>query len=82
MLIHEAITAADDTKQFITRKTWELDGTEKHVAKILPTNTPDGCIITSDFSKMRPARGWQPRMEDLLADDWYPCYGTLRFKED
>lgn len=71
MYIHEAIKARTVDKPYIVRRTWneeyqryELDG-----VKILPTNTPDTCMIFTKFSR-NPCRGWQPQAEDLLADDW------------
>lgn len=78
MYIHEAIKATTESRPFITRKSWIVDDSEKSMVKILPTSTPDCCIMVSDFSKMRPSRCWQPRKDDLTADDWFPCHGSLK----
>lgn len=73
MLIQEAIKARTEDKPFIVRKRWQEEygcyawkGT-----KILPTSTPDYCLIMTGYSKT-PCRGWEPSAEDLLADDWEP----------
>jgi len=35
---------------------------------IIPTDTAAGCICTGPGKKAGP--GWQPRLSDLIADDW------------
>lgn len=71
MDIRTAIMARTAEKPFITRQSWvEEMGPYLHkVAKIMPTNSVDCCVITS-FSERNPCRGWQPRVEDLVAEDW------------
>lgn len=77
MFIHEAISRITDKKPFITRKAWRLEGSNREIVRILPTSTPDCCVMVSDFSSRGPCRGWQPRSEDLVADDWIVCAGSL-----
>ena len=71
MYIHEAIRARTAERPFITRKRWVDDyGSYSHLSvKLLPTDTPDCCVLESKLSK-NPCRGWQPMAGDLLADDW------------
>lgn len=71
MYIHEAIQSRSPDKPYITRESWEYI-TDKPVAaavKILPTDSPDGCVVES-VSRKNPCRGWQPTAGDLMADDW------------
>jgi len=69
--IQEAIMTRTGEKPYITRRAWEYITTEPVAAsvKILPTNSPDGCIVES-VSESKPRRGWQPTAGDLVADDW------------
>ena len=70
MLIHEAVCATTPAKPCIYRKAWDYPTTAPVVAaKILPTNSLDGCVIYTAASK-EPRRGWQPIAADLIADDW------------
>lgn len=71
MFIHEAIAARSSDKPYITRESWSYitDSPVSAAVKILPTNTPDCCVIMSINSK-NPCRGWQPMAEDLVANDW------------
>lgn len=71
MYIHEAITARTRDEPFITRQSWVEDygAYAWQGSKILPTNTPDCCLVQTRYSRT-PCRGWQPRAADLLADDW------------
>lgn len=75
MLIHEAIAATTKVDRFIRRKSW---GYLTHhpcpggAVKIMPTNSPDGCVIYS-VARTSPVAGWQPKMEDLVATDWEPA---------
>lgn len=71
MLIHEAIAARSADKPYITRRRWSDMGDNfsfPHV-KIMPTNSPDCCVVISR-DKRATGRGWQPTMDDLIADDW------------
>lgn len=64
MNIHEAVMAATENGLYITRANawWG-----KHI-KLNPTDTEDCCIIIPQEGQ---AGGrWNPRKEDLLADDW------------
>lgn len=80
MYIHEAINNTTPKKPFITRLSWVLGDIEKLTMRILPTNTPDCCVMVSDYSSRGPCRGWQPRAEDLAADDWVVCFGSFSTK--
>lgn len=73
MIIQEAIKARTADKPFIVRRIWmeEYGCLSDLGVKILPTDTPDYCIIQSKLSKV-PSRGWQPSARDLVADDWEP----------
>ena len=81
MYVHEAIASTTHKNPFITRLAWDMAGLDRPIVKILPTNTPDCCLIVSDFSTHGPCRGWEPAAKDLIADDWYVCSGSLSPKE-
>lgn len=65
MYIHEAVKLAVERGRCVTRAAW---GKPCHFW-IYPTNTPDCCVAQSDITK-NSRRGWQPKAEDLTADDW------------
>ena len=71
MTISEAIKARTEEKPYITRKAWNIKIFDCRAVelKIMPTDTPECCIITSRVA-ISPRRGWQPQLEDLIADDW------------
>lgn len=71
MFIHEAILATTKDEPCITRKSWAYITNEpvSAVITILPTDTPDCCVIASKNGRI-PCRGWQPAARDLIADDW------------
>lgn len=70
MKIHEAIKATTIRKPYVTREAWAfLTVTPETPVKLLPTNSPDGCILISTMQK-DSCRWWQPTAGDLLADDW------------
>lgn len=79
MYIHKAIQARTKQKPYITRKAWndlypmEAPGP---AIWILPTDSPDGCVIDSQATRS-PCRRWQPTAEDLVADDWMITTGGL-----
>lgn len=77
MFIHEAIQARSKDMPYITRMSWDYPTTESVAAAImiLPTDTPDCCIIMS-ASRKNPCRGWQPTAEDLVAEDWIVTRGA------
>ncbi len=70
--IHEAIAATTPREPYITRKSWGYtfgSGAPRGTAvKLLPTDSPDLCIVLSGQCDTR--RGWSPSREDLIADDW------------
>lgn len=72
MFIHEAIKARTADKPFITRQSWKINNSRLSLTciRLLPTNTPDCCIISSSTGRKNLSRGWQPTAEDLEADDW------------
>ena len=61
--IVDAARLAADKRTRITRKAWE-----GHVS-IMPTDTPDCCVAVSKIAKA-PCPRWQPKAEDLMAEDW------------
>lgn len=73
MLIHEAIRSTTQEKPFIARKIWDYPTAARcqSAARILPTDSPDGCIVLT-ASRETPCPGWMPTAGDLLADDWHP----------
>lgn len=77
MLIHEAILATTKDEPYITRQAWSYNTGKPATAviTILPTNTPDCCVITSKNGRI-PCRGWQPAARDLIADDWMVTKGV------
>lgn len=66
MQIHEATAAALEGRCCMTRLKWHYAG---FYCRVMPTNTPDLCILLSRAAR-HASRGWQPTAEDLLADDW------------
>lgn len=73
MNIVEAIEATTKEQPYITRESWGYP-TDRPVPAsvyVLPTNSPDCCIIKSSTNK-EPRRGWQPTAGDLTANDWHP----------
>lgn len=77
MNIVEAMNARDRYHPFIARKVWlsVVSNSPETAPCIQPTDTPEGCLFYGLTQKI-PAAGWQPRAEDLLAEDWIP---TTRF---
>ncbi len=75
MFIHEAINARTADKPCITREAWKIFNSSVSMEgiRLLPTNTPDCCILFSNGRKI-PSRGWQPKAEDLVADDWITVF--------
>lgn len=70
MYINEAAMSVTPKRPFIRRKSWDYPTDKPTVAiKILPTNSPDGCVIKSATEK-NTRHGWQPTASDLIADDW------------
>ena len=71
MYIHEAIAARTKQKPYITRQAWSYltDKPCGAAVKIQVTDSPDCCIVESVSAKVLRV-GWQPKAEDLAADDW------------
>lgn len=63
MTIQEATKQSMEMGTYIRRKNvlWQK-------IKLKPTNTPDGCIAFKQGNP--PRKGWQPKAEDLMAEDW------------
>lgn len=78
MTIAEAMAARTLDKPYVTRERWSYI-TEHYCGysyKLLPTDSPDGCISISGASKpSQIIRRWAPRAEDLTADDWITVSG-------
>ena len=62
MYIHEAVKIASDFGAYITRRKF---GDRVH---IIPTDAQEGCLL--QIKGKDPCPRWQPKAEDLLADDW------------
>ena len=72
MYIHEAVQSTSLKHPYITRSSWDrLSPEPSGGIKIMPTDSPDGCIVISDVKDGR-RRGWQPTAADLAANDWQP----------
>lgn len=71
MNICEAVKARTNEQPYITRASWNYPTNVwcKAAIKIMPTDTPDCCVIES-ITNNNPCRGWMPTAEDLTADDW------------
>lgn len=62
MFIHEAVQIAVEFGGYIVRRKYS----QYH--RIKPTNSDEGFILIKNDQIPRPR--WQPRAEDLMADDW------------
>lgn len=74
MYIHEAITTRDSDHPYITRERWQKDWAPDP-PKLLAANPHIGLGVVSNRKKRLkepPRFGWQPAVEDLIADDWKP----------
>lgn len=70
MNICEAIKIRTVEKPCIRRRAWDYPTSTPVIpVKLLPTNSPDGCLIMGATNK-NPRNGWQPTAEDLVAEDW------------
>ena len=63
MFIHQAVMIAQETGKRIRRKSWPS------VLSIEPTDSPIK-LCMAHAEKKAPRRGWQPKAQDLVADDW------------
>lgn len=81
MYIHEAIRASDREFPCIARESWTRiqDGERRVLVYLCPTNTPDNVLIAGGAIRA-PSRGWQPRLDDLVANDWLPADGMFEVK--
>lgn len=72
MYIQEAIKESLESGKWIRRKSWLTCFAGK--VAIMPTNTWDCCIVGrlnhDTRSVEKQVRCWNPRAEDLAADDW------------
>ena len=62
MFIQEATKKAIEIGGFIARAKW------KGAVRVKPTDDPRGCVLFS--AEKAPGPHWQPRADDLVADDW------------
>lgn len=71
MNIKEAIENTTEDKPYITREMWNGErGLWRGLdIKILPTNTPECCMVES-ATLSAPRSRWNPNKDDLTADDW------------
>ncbi len=71
MNIAEAARAATKEKAYWCRRAWAFITEQPCSApiKLLPTDSPDCCVVLSVHEKAPRAR-WEPRAEDLMAEDW------------
>ena len=73
MNIVEAMNARTPNQIYIMRKAWDYPtegGRNPEAAvKLLPTDSPNGCLICGVDEKI-PRGRWQPTAGDLVADDW------------
>ena len=66
MNIQEAVKESLRTQKIIARKR-----DQGHIG-FIPTNDSFKMVMIVDLIRKRPpGRRWQPRAEDLVADDWY-----------
>lgn len=70
MYLHQAVEAAMEGRMCVRRRAWDYPTSKPVISvKILPTNSPDGCVILGAAHQI-PRSGWQPTAEDLTAEDW------------
>ena len=67
MFIHEAVKKAMDIGGLISRQ--EYEGT----VRIQPTDSCEGFILINSNNVPHPR--WQPRAEDIIAEDWIVTRG-------
>lgn len=70
MYINNAIEIAMRLGKGIQRLKW---ANENNHIYLIPTNTPAGMVMGGRKREERqkdPIYGWQPRANDLIADDW------------
>ena len=64
MNIYEATQKAIESGQCISREEW------RKAVKIRPTDSSGNCILMMWDGSKPSKHGWQPRAEDLIAQDW------------
>lgn len=75
MYIYEAIQSTSYERPMITRKAWIYPTRDPGPEiGILPTDSPNGCMIICSEKCMKEYQMWTPQKGDLLADDWYPVF--------
>lgn len=79
MFIHEAVQKTSLERPMITRKAWVYPTSEPGPGiVIMPTDSPNGCMIVRSEPFAQGHTLWTPKKEDLLADDWYPVRLIVR----
>lgn len=63
MTIQKAVAAAVAIDGFLFRESWR-----RHI-RLEPSNSDEGFFVHSKYGKA-PRPRWQPRAEDLMANDW------------
>lgn len=66
MNIQDAIIKAEKAGKPIER----AFGEGELKMRVMPTDSDEGCLVTTNAHPERYFRRWQPRKEDLMADDW------------
>lgn len=75
MNIAEAIREADKRGTSIRREVRNEDEEIALVMEIMPTNTPECCVIwgfdpANESDEMMVCPRWEPDLNDFLSDDW------------
>ena len=75
MNIIDAVRTAKLDRSYITRKAWDYPyrysgNWSASSIKLMPTDSPDGFVLHSANAPDKPGK-WYPRMEDILAEDWF-----------
>lgn len=77
MFIHEAVQKTSLERPMITRKAWIYPTSEPGPGiVIMPTDSPNGCMIVRSEPFAQGHTLWTPKKEDLLADAGIPS-GSL-----
>lgn len=68
MSIKKACKKAHKEGKAISRRSWG-----KYGMRLIPTNSWNCVIIISGSNNKPISSRWNPKLEDLIADDWYVC---------